>query len=274
LKQLSRQQHKRVHANCISGQLIRIAKVKPQLAVIMCDEAQRLKIASLPLLEIIKRVGGTSAAQLEMKQAANGFQDNSQRSKDPSGSGVPDKTYPVSSYPDKQACISGLINDLNVDPSRAEEECSSQFGSGSGTKGSSWYTSASPKGNPVPATVHVGSGNMIAVRGAAISKEIREQYGKELQNVMNASVSPTNEVEVPAWAYGFHSEPPNLRNAISNTNLKGASLDKHIEYMESIHEPIATTLRNRAERHSDKSRQRIKSSSYEGKPYWAIACNI
>ncbi len=269
----------RFHNGCLTDKLIRIAKMSPKQASSLCSIAHAhlspLQIASLPLPAVMSKFGAEAAAQIDMKNAASDFQDNNQNSKDPSDSGVPDKKYPISQYATKQDCINDLVQNLSIDSQAAERECSNQFGPGSGTKGGNWYTSAAPKGNPVPVTVHSGSGNRIAVMNASsnrINQETRDYYSQK-GKAMNASV--TNSNEVPSWIVATNGNTNHLVNTTSNTHLRGASLDKHIEYMQAIHEPIAETLSNRAERRNNQARIRnAKKEEVDNRPAWAICANL
>jgi hypothetical protein len=254
--------------------------MSPMQASTLCSEAHAhlspIQIAGLPITEIIRLYGGNAAAQNDMRKAAvSGFQDNNQNSKGPGG--VPDKRYPISQYPSKQDCINGLVQNLSIDPDAAERECANQFIGGKGNYGGKWWTSAGS--NPINVIIHSGSGNGIAVKNASIknsseriNQKIRDYYSQTGKS-MNASVSNT-EVVTPSWIVAANIDTSHLRNATSNTNLKGAALDKHAAYMEAITEDISTTLRNRAERRDNQARlKNAKINSDSDKPAWAIVCN-
>jgi hypothetical protein len=256
---------RRVHNGCLTNKLVNIAKMSPKQASVLCEIAHSqlspLQIASLPLPAVIRRFGAAAAAQTDMKNAASDT------------GGVPDKKYPISNYQNKQECIDKLSEIM--DP----RECSSIFGPATNTVGGKWWTSAGT--NPVPVSVHSGRGNRIAVKKASIKNnsdrinaETREYYSKIGRNATrNASVSNT-EVVTPSWIVVANIDTSHLRNATSSSNLRGAALDKHIEYMEAIHEDISTTLANRAERRDNQARlKNAKINSDSDKPAWAIVCN-
>jgi hypothetical protein len=146
--------------------------------------------------------------------------------------GVPDKKYSPSSYGDDyKSCLKSL-QDLGVSNDRSIEECSTQW------KGGKGYSNNSPKGD--------GSG-FVGRKSAAI--------------------------EIPGWyrlqyfdQYGRMPEP----TVTTNNNIKSAAEQKeHIEYMQSIHEDIATTLRNRADNSYNESRIK-QAARKDDRPAWVI----
>jgi hypothetical protein len=323
LKQLARQHYKRVHANCISGNLIRIAKVKPALAAIMCDEAKKMGIANQPLAYILKHVGGKSAATYDVIKAAQDSQNkilkaiaitdnNPMPSTEPGNTAQPNKTYPVSQYSDIDDCVNGpngLVS-LGLDSSRALQECQSYFAVGTGTgKGANikhasrrmntetkkYYAKVRSKQADVSdynsmdecvqgmqddkgysesdAQDACQGGNFDASRIGPSGLKVRKATGNRTIQTHSASVTP-NEVEIPSWVYAATGgNPPNLPNGPSNSNLKGASLDNHIAYMEAIHEPISDVLRNRAEHRVNQSSLR-NAAVKDNRPAWAICANL
>ena len=89
--------------HCITSNLIKIAKVEPKLATIICEEATALGITYNSIPDIMARVGQTAnsiyAAQLV----------NNKPSKEPKTTAVPDKSYPESAYGDDyDSCVTNL----------------------------------------------------------------------------------------------------------------------------------------------------------------------
>jgi hypothetical protein len=106
--------------HCITNDLIKIAKVKPKLASIICEEATALGITYNSIPDIMSKVGHISnslyAAQLV----------NNKPSKEPKTTAVPDKSYPESVLGDDyDSCVTNLSKLVTKD--RAIEECKTQW---------------------------------------------------------------------------------------------------------------------------------------------------
>ena len=131
--------------------------------------------------------------------------DNSPASKGPGG--VIDKQFPVSGYENYSQCVEGLVNDLSLDCTSAENECATHFGgaetsSGAGKKTANRKTYPTMKTSKV---IQVHSARKLAMEGI--------EYGQHLKS---AEVEP----EVPAWAETMIGGPPNLRSG--STNIRSA----------------------------------------------------
>lgn len=296
--------HSTRHANCITSQLINIAKMNPKQASFACEEANRLKIVGkYPLSQIIQKVGPMSAAQYDAWKSARTFQDNSTNSKGPDGKGViQDKKIPVSSMGDDyDSCVKGLI-DLNVDRSRAEEECSTQY-KGTGNRGGKGWTTPQIQYKP-NAVVSRGEGRRVLagtkLKSASekINAETRDYYSMTKPTTRNASVTP-NSNKVPAWISVSNVDVSHLHN-VTTSNIKSAAqqnddavynyiitqeMGNHkdsVGYitpnldMERLVEKRGRELNTIA---AIKENQRLKSAGkkedkYGGKPYWAYISGI
>lgn len=223
----------------------------------MCRQAAELNLSdSLSAKEI--------AAIISMKR-----QQREAQSKEEDPSGVPDKKMPISGYPDKKACIDGLVNDLNIDPARAEEECSTQFGPGKGT---------------VSAKTKKAVLNNILQKYPSLSKQSANEIVNQTIREASMPKGSTRQAaieneEIPYFVVASGADTSHLTDPVpkQSGHLKSASLDERKQYFDAINEPITDVLSNRAVRKDEQSK--IKSASLKKKtdediPAWSRALDL
>lgn len=181
--------------------------------LIPCKQARRLNIDTndMDAEQIVSAV----------KSAKVGFQDNSSNSKGPGG--VPDKKYDLSTYGSVDDCVNGpngLVS-LGVDSSRALSECQTYFqvgttGGKNASRGKATYDG-------------IAYGRNLKDTGDLISRQTKEYYSNVCSaGSRNASVSNSNEIEVPSYITLSGDEYvrkfKSMVAANSSNNLKGLGL--------------------------------------------------
>jgi hypothetical protein len=124
------------------------------------------------------------------------FSPTTTQSKDPAGTGVPDKQYDVSKYSDADQSAIGLVSELNVDEDIARSYCENAF----------LPTSKAGKG---------------AMSQQIISEFLITGTFKEVKKVKNASGSKPSYLGIERW-----KETGEIAN---NTNTKNASVEDKLE---------------------------------------------
>jgi hypothetical protein len=183
-----------------------------------------------------------------------GFKDNSENSKEPGNSGVPDKQVPISEYEDLAGCTK-RYTDMGVSEGLARSQCESQL-------------SKSKGGRKTYPTV------------------------KTSETFATSSGSVSEEIEIPGWAQTMIGGPPNLLPSRNTSNIRSAKEDRDheinmyiqartISHPDSLNKDEAderlerlvyergNELANKAEQH--RLRQAAKKPVEVEKPYWAYA---
>jgi hypothetical protein len=176
-----------------------VAHIDPKLASAIDEEAHDhlsdQQIARLPLYEVVRRFGGAAAAQVDLKRTWDTRGDNSPPSKGPGG--VIDKQFPISGYESYSQCVEGLVNDLSLDRTNAENECATHFGGAETSSDAGKKTAAAnrKKAGEIIRNETKSHYARVCEKGKSCSAETRQKHIYKLVNAGYALAAATREVD-------------------------------------------------------------------------------